>query len=44
MIGEGRPLLREKLANIDLPLPRRRFSIYFRSQRLSVTASETKFK
>jgi len=35
MIGGGRPLLRENLADTDPPLAKRRFSIYFRSYRLS---------
>ena len=30
MIGGGRPLLRENLADNDPPLPKCRFSIYFR--------------
>jgi len=35
MIGEERPLLRENLTDTDPPLAKRRFSIYFRSSRLS---------
>jgi len=31
MIGRGRPLLRENLADTDPPLAKRRFSVYFRS-------------
>jgi len=30
MIGGGRPLLRENLADSDPPLAKRQFSIYFR--------------
>jgi len=35
MTGGRRPLLRENSADTDLPLAKRRFSIYFRLYRLS---------
>jgi len=35
MIGGGRPILRENLADTDPLLAKRRYSIYFRSWHLS---------
>jgi len=35
MLGEGRPLVRENLADTDPPLAKRRFSIYTVSQKTS---------
>jgi len=40
MIGGGRPLLRENLADTDLPLAKRRFLIYFARSTSAVSPSE----
>jgi len=43
IIGWGRPVLRENLADTDPPLPKRRFSISFRSYSASALTPSKKF-